>query len=168
MIKLIACMDKNRGIGKDNAMPWHLPKELAYFKEITENNIVVMGRKTYESIGKPLPNRVNIVISSTQDISNDSTLTFPSIDNFMSFLDAYKLVDIMTGEGLDIYIIGGATIYEQFLPYADELYITTINAEFDCDTFFPEFSSEWTPFIESAVPIVDNGYELHFARYIKE
>jgi dihydrofolate reductase len=161
-------MDKNRGIGKNNSIPWHLPKELAYFKKITENNIVVMGRKTYESIGKPLPNRVNIVISGTQDISNDSTLTFPSVDNFMSFLNAYKLVDIMTGEGLDIYIIGGATIYEQFLPYADELYITTINEEFDCDTFFPKFGDEWTPIIESAVPIVDNGYELHFARYIKE
>lgn len=164
MLSLIVCMDKNRGIGKNNSMPWHLPKELAYFKEITEGNLVVFGKNTWDSLPrKPLPYRKNAVITRDFRFHMSNVWTFHDIDDILWFARHDK-----TYKDKEVFICGGQSLYEQCLPYADNLYVTTINAEFDCDTFFPDFGSEWTPFIENAVPIIDNGYELHFARYTRK
>lgn len=156
MLNLIVCMDKNRGIGKDNAMPWHLPNELKYFKKTTTGHVVVMGRKTYESIGRPLSNRVNVAISNTME-NTDEVPVYSDIEHFINTVrDVEK--DI---KGINTFVIGGASIYEQFLPYADRLYITVINAEFDCDTFFPDFDIKDWRVVDNWTD-EDNGYDLEY------
>lgn len=150
MISLITCMDKNRGIGKNNSMPWHLPKDLKYFKEVTDGSVIIMGRKTYKSLPRMLPNREHVVISES------IKWAFSSVDDALHYAKQRKK---------NIFVIGGATIYEQCIPYADRLYITRINAEFDCDVFFPEIDNSWHRVADSPIPIVDNGYELDFAIY---
>ncbi len=134
MIYIIVAMDKNRVIGKNNMIPWHISEEVSNFKKLTTGNTVIMGRKTFESIGRPLPNRNNIVISSSM----------PSTAG----LDVCKTI----GEGIiaaksygkDIFIIGGATVYEQTLPLADKMFISYVKGEYEGDVFFPEFEeNEW-------------------------
>lgn len=123
MIKIIAAVGKNYELGKDNDLIWHIPEDLKYFKETTMGQTVVMGRKTYESIGKPLPNRENIVITS-REIEGVTTLQSPE-----DILDMDR----------DVFIIGGNSIYSYFVPYADEIYLTEIDAESNADVFFPKF-----------------------------
>ena len=135
-IKIIVAIDKNNGIGKDNKIPWYFPSDLKYFAKLTKgtgNNAVLMGRKTYESIGKPLPNRINIVISSQSFISNSSNLIY--VNNLQS------IQSVLTPYAIDtLWIIGGASLYQNFLSRSnaiDEVYVTEIDNSFDCDTFFP-------------------------------
>lgn len=129
-------MDKNRLIGKDNQLPWHLPNDLKYFKEVTMGHKIVMGRKTFESIGKPLPGRENIVLSTNPNFVADGCKMYHSIDAFLQ--DTKKRLDE------EFFIIGGAMIYETFLPHADRLYITEIDGEFEGDTYFPNFNKhDW-------------------------
>lgn len=120
MISIIVAMDKNRLIGAEGKLPWHLPADLKFFKEVTLGQIVVMGSKTFESIGKPLPNRINMVLSR----KNGCTIQ--------------RVLDLASGN--NIFVIGGAEVYKQFIPIADRLIITHINSEFSGDTYFPEFS----------------------------
>ncbi|MGI2067097.1 type 3 dihydrofolate reductase [Shewanella sp. MF08487] len=126
-IAMIAAMANNRVIGKNNKMPWHLPEDLRHFKAITLGKPVVMGRKTFESIGRPLPGRHNIVISRQTD------LVITGVTCVTSF-DAAK--DIV-GDCEELVIIGGGQLYAELLPYADTLYLTQINLEVEGDTFFP-------------------------------
>lgn len=140
MINLITCMGKNNEIGLNNDMPWGrgLPEDLKYFKEKTLNKTVIMGRKTFDSIltslGKPLPKRNNVVLTKQIFRSNYSNVS--SCNSVEEVLDKYK--------GEDIFIIGGASIYEQFLPYANRLFITEIEEVFEADTFFPKIDlKEW-------------------------
>lgn len=137
MISLLLAMDKNHVIGYQNDMPWHLPKDLKFFRETTTGHTVIMGRKTYESIGKPLPNRKNIVLTRSET-------NFPEGVEVMNDIEAiYELNAQQPDE--EIFIIGGGKIYEQVMPHADRMYITEIDAAFDGDTFFPKFSEkEWT------------------------
>lgn len=129
IISLIAAMANNRVIGKDNAMPWHLPADLAHFKAVTLGKPIIMGRKTYESIGRPLPGRKNIVIS------RDSSYTLEGCETANSLENAMELVSDVE----ELMIIGGGHLYSQALPLANRLYLTFIDLDIDGDTQFPKF-----------------------------
>lgn len=137
ILSVIVAMAHNRVIGLNNQMPWHLPADLAWFKKNTLNKPVIMGRKTFESIGRPLPNRHNIVISrqiesSDNKISNVSWVK--SIDEAISLAQAQQPDEV--------FIIGGGNIYQQVLPLIDRLYLTHIDAELQGDTYFPDYLPE--------------------------
>lgn len=139
MIYMIAAISKNNQIGLNRQMPWHLPEDLQYFKEITTGHTVVMGRKTYESIGRLLPNRHNIILTNQTDfrLSSSDPLTpvtiMHSLDSVLNFL-AKEQVN---------FIIGGGEIYKAFLPYADRLYLTLIDQEVEGDTSFPSYKHDF-------------------------
>ena len=134
IISLIAAMDKNRLIGKENGMPWYLPADFKHFKEITMGKPIIMGRKTYESIGKPLPGRLNIVISR-------SGFTAAGITSASSIEEALDIVKEMD----EVMIIGGANIYQQMIDEADKMYLTHVDAICNGDAWFPEFNlADWT------------------------
>jgi dihydrofolate reductase len=134
MISMIAAMAENRVIGKDGGMPWHLPGDLRFFKETTYGKTVVMGRKTYESIGKPLPGRKNVVMTSRTNFQPEGVTVVHTKEDVLQ----------LEKKEQELVIMGGATLYEAFMPEADRLYLTRIEKEFSGDTFFPEFNeSEW-------------------------
>jgi dihydrofolate reductase len=134
-VAMIWAMAENRVIGRDNKLPWHLPNDLKYFKRLTTGKPVVMGRKTYESIGRPLPNRVNIVVTRDESFKADGVKIVHSLQAAMDLAEAESLVS-----GADeVIIMGGAEIYKQGLEFADRLYITFVHAEVPGDAFFPEF-----------------------------
>ncbi len=131
MIAAIVAMDNTSLIGRNGVLPWHYPEDLAYFKRVTLNQTVLMGRKTYDSIvkqlGKALPNRRNIVLSTTLKNLKDAEV----IDRLDDFLTSYP-------KDSPLFIIGGAKVYETALPYCDRLYITHINETYEGDTYFPK------------------------------
>lgn len=128
-ISLIVAMAKNRIIGKDNQMPWHLPADLGHFKTVTLGKPIIMGRKTYESIGRPLPGRKNIVMSRDKDYKLEGCETVTSLE------EAIKLVEDVE----EIMIIGGGFLYTECIPQADKLYLTFIDLDVEGDTQFPQF-----------------------------
>lgn len=132
---MIAAMAEDRVIGLNNEMPWHLPADLQFFKRVTLGKPVIMGRKTYQSIGRPLPGRKNIVLT------RDSALQIDGVDCVQTLEQAAELV----GDVEEVMIIGGATIYEQFLAQADRLYLTFIDLKTEGDTQFPDYqqAGEW-------------------------
>jgi dihydrofolate reductase len=133
-ISLIVAMAANRAIGLNNKMPWHLSADLKKFKQITMGSPILMGRKTYESIGRPLPGRRNIIISRNADYQQDGCLIFSNLEKAIASCQQYD----------ELFIIGGAKLYESTLPVADKLYLTEINKEFEADTFFPVINrDEW-------------------------
>lgn len=129
LISLIAAMANNRIIGKDNQMPWHLPADLAHFKALTLGKPIIMGRKTYESIGRALPGRKNIVMS------RDKEYKCEDCETVTSFEAAIKLVEDVE----EVMIIGGGYLYAETMPQADKLYLTFIDLDVEGDTQFPEF-----------------------------
>jgi dihydrofolate reductase len=131
MIKIIVAMSKNRVIGNDNKLIWKLSSDLKRFKELTTGNPVVMGRKTYESIGKPLPNRRNIIITRQPDYKVDECEIVSSLEEAL----------LITSN--DCFIIGGGEIYNQSLSLANKIYLTLVKEEFEGDTQFPEIDSSW-------------------------
>ena len=138
MISLVAAIGKNRELGLGNKIPWYLPDDFRHFKELTRGHAVIMGRKTFESIGKPLPDRKNIVITRQSDYQAPGCVIAGSLE------EALKIA----GEGADaateIFIIGGAEIYKLGLPFARKIYLTAVDAKVPADTFFPELDeSEW-------------------------
>lgn len=139
-ISLIAAMANDRVIGKQGDMPWHLPGELQYFKSLTMGKPIVMGRKTFESIGRPLPGRYNIVISrNAGDLPQEVTV----VDSPAAAIAAAMAEAERNGQTLnEIMIIGGGQIYQAFLPLATRLYLTHIDLEVDGDTWFPEYHPE--------------------------
>lgn len=130
LISMIAAMAHNRVIGADNAMPWHLPADLKHFKQTTLGKPVIMGRKTYESIGKALPGRQNIVVS------RDESYTLGDADVVHSCEGALERV----GEVDEVMIIGGGMLYQHFLPMTQRLYLTEIDLQVAGDTFFPDYA----------------------------
>ena len=134
MLSIIVAVAKNNVIGKDNQLIWHLPEDLKRFKEITSGHTIIMGRKTFESLGRVLPNRKHIILCNDADLNiKDENVTI--VD------DINKLGEYINKEE-ENFIIGGATIYKLMLPKVDKLYITKINQEFDGDVYFPEISEE--------------------------
>ena len=133
MISLIAAIGKNNELGKGNTLLWHIPADMKHFREITRGHTVIMGRKTFESIGRPLPDRRNIVITRDKNYLRDS------VDVVHSLEEAIMSARTPLAENEEIFIIGGAEIYKQAFAFADKLYITHIDAEDkDADAFFPE------------------------------
>lgn len=158
-INMIVAIDENNGIGKNNTLPWHLPADLKHFKMITSGHPIIMGRKTFDSIGKVLPNRRNIVIS------RQSGLIIPGAELSSSLEHAIVLCE---GEK-DVFVIGGAQIFEQALSIATVLYLTVIHQNFDADVFFPKiYMNEWTK--EETIlnePDEKNLYSYSFIKYKK-
>lgn len=153
IISMIAAMANDRIIGKDNQMPWHLPADFAWFKRSTMGKPVVMGRKTYDSIGRPLPGRQNIVIS------RDASLVIESVDTVTSIEEALQVA----GDVEEVMIIGGGTIYEACLPKANKLYVTHIEAEIQGDTQFPAWGDEFKEtYSESYSADEKNAYDMRF------
>ena len=134
IVSIIAAMDRNHLIGNNNQLPWHLPADFAHFKSVTMGKPVVMGRKTFESIGKPLPGRTNIVLSRNPDTRFEGVLCVSR------FKDAVAAVP----DAEEIMIIGGSTIYEMLLPQVNRMYLTYVDAGFEGDAWFPAFKeSDW-------------------------
>lgn len=132
MITLIAALAENRVIGKDNDLIWHLSADLKRFKALTTGHHIIMGRKTFESIGKPLPNRTTVIISRNTDYKVDGCFTVHSLQAAIDFAKADE----------QAFIIGGAEIYKQALSLVDRMELTRVEAEFDGDAFFPEFDEK--------------------------
>lgn len=134
-LALIWAMSENRVIGRNNKLPWHLPNDLKYFKQVTTGKPVIMGRKTYDSIGKPLPNRVNIVITRDEAYQAEGVKVVHSLEAALELAEAECLVHGVE----EAMVIGGAEIYKQALPQAERLYITFVHAHVEGDAEFPEF-----------------------------
>ncbi len=128
MISIIVATDKNGAIGKDNALLWHLPNDLKRFKAITSGHPVIMGRKTYESIGKPLPNRRNVIISNNKNYKIDGCEVVHSLKEAMELC-----------KDTNVFIIGGGTIYKEAMHIADKLYLTLVDVELEADTHLENF-----------------------------
>ena len=125
-ILMIAALDRNRVIGRDGKLPWHISEDLKRFKRLTKGHVVLMGRKTYESLGKPLPDRRNVVLSSGP---------IPGVESYRSLAEALRaLKDERT-----VFVIGGGEVFRQALPIADGLHLTIVDGEHEGDTFFPEY-----------------------------
>ncbi|HCA25402.1 MAG TPA: type 3 dihydrofolate reductase [Pseudomonas sp.] len=156
-LALIAAMARNRVIGRDNAMPWHLPEDLRYFKAKTLGKPIVMGRKTFDSLGRPLPGRTNIVVSRQADLTLDGAQVFASIDDALNAARQQAQAD-----GVDeVMVIGGDNLYRQTLERADRIYLTRIDSEPEGDAWFPDFDEQaWTLASERAVA-AGEGYPAH-------
>ena len=153
-------MDKNRLIGNNNQLPWHLPADLALFKKTTLGKPIIMGRKTFDSIGKALPGRQNIVITSNQSWTAEGCDIANSID---------QAVDL-AGDSAEIMLIGGASLYQQTIDRAACLYLTLINGEFSGDTWFPEINQrQWWVETETFFEADHrNQHSFSFVKFIRE
>lgn len=132
-IAMIAAIGRNRELGKYNKLLWHIPQDMQRFREITRGHVVILGRKTYESIGKALPGRPNIVVSHDRTYHRDGITVAHS---FAEALEKAKQI-----EKSEIFIIGGARIYEQAIPFADILYLTLVDSTYDADAYFPDYQA---------------------------
>lgn len=142
MLALIVAHTKNRVIGKGGEIPWKIKREQWRFRELTTGNVVIMGRRSFKEIGKPLPGRYTIVVSKTKKFESENCTTA------ISLKEALKIADSFGNK--DIYIAGGARLYEEAIDLVDVMYITEIDAEVDGDTFFPEFDTEQFGRVEEA------------------
>lgn len=139
-LSLIVAMAQNRVIGINNNLPWHLSEDLKYFKRVTMGKAIIMGRKTYESIGKPLPGRTNIVVTRNEDYIADGIKVVHSLDEAIKLSENIALID----DSEEAMVIGGAELYQQALVKADRIYLTEVHAEVQGDAYFPEFNrDEW-------------------------
>jgi dihydrofolate reductase len=132
MIIMIAAVAENNALGKNNDLLWHLPNDFKRFKEITSGHHIIMGRKTFESFPKPLPNRTHVIISRQKDFSKEGCIVVQDLENALAVCPKNE----------DVFIIGGGEIYKQFLPFADQLDITRVHNSFDADVYFPEIDSQ--------------------------
>lgn len=133
MISIIAAVSSNGVIGKEGKLPWYIPEDLKHFKKLTSGNVVIMGRKTYESIGKPLPNRVNIVITRDKNKIINGCITVNSIEEAIR----------KAGNDKQIFIIGGGEIYKKSLNFANKIYLTKVHQNIEGDTYFPTLNENW-------------------------
>lgn len=157
-ISLVVATSKNNGIGKNNQLLWHLPNDLKFFKSTTSGHTVIMGRKTYESIGKALPNRRNIVITRQHDFHPENVEIVNSLE---------KAIQACQSEE-EIFIIGGAEIYRQTLPIADRLYLTKVDVELEADAFFPPIQFEEWNILEHESHLADEKHAYNYEFLILE
>src|SRR5690625_2976121 len=155
MITFIVAMDNNRVIGFNNDMPWHLPRDLQYFKKRTLGHTIIMGRKTFDSLGRVLPNRQHIVLTRQH-------LQLP--DEVEVINDIKDIITMASKTDDELFIIGGGNLFTQLLPYADRMYITKIDATFDGDVFFPDFDEKEWEIVSNEKGIRDenNPYDYYF------
>jgi dihydrofolate reductase len=159
MISIILAMDKNKLIGSKNGLPWRLPADLAYFKKITIGHTIIMGRKTYESIGRPLPGRRNVILTRDYSFVAEGCIICNTLDDALKF-----------GHNEEVFVIGGAEIYSQFLPYARKLYITKIDEAFEGDTYFDEIDFRKWRLVSKQAGTKDekNPYTYYFLVYERD
>lgn len=162
ILSIISAIGKNGELGKDNHLLWNLPADMKHFRETTSGHPVIMGRKTYESIGHPLPKRENVVITRDANWHNGEVLRIAH--SFEEALSAYK------GSDVEVFIIGGGQLYHEAIPIADRLYITHIDAETEADTFFPNID----PTVWKEVSRVahkkdhENSHDFDFTVYVRK
>jgi len=159
MLSLIVAMDKNRVIGYKNDMPWHLPNDLRYFKERTTGHTIIMGRKTFDSLGRVLPNRKHLVLTRSERQFPEGVEAFHDID------DVLQYVNNNTDE--EIFVIGGGQLFKMMLPHVDKMYITEIDEEFAGDVYFPSFKdAEWELTSKEKGPKDEqNPYDYYYLVY---
>lgn len=153
-LSAVVAMSENRVIGKDNQLPWHLPADLRHFKQITMGKPILMGRKTFESIGRALPGRTNIVITRDSHFNAPNCLVVNSIETAL----------VSAGDQEEVFVIGGAQLFQQMLAQIQRLYLTVIHKNFDGDAFFPELNmNEWREIKhENHEPDDQNKYDYSF------
>jgi dihydrofolate reductase len=151
LLTIIVATDAQRGIGIDNALPWKLPEDMAHFKRLTTGHAIIMGRKTYDSIGRPLPNRRNIVITRNAGWRAEGVETVHSLEAARALVAAEA----------EAFIIGGAQVYAEALAMADQLIVTEIAQSFECDAFFPPLGAEWQE-MERQAHVSANGLPYAF------
>ena len=159
MLSIIVAIAKNNAIGKDNKLLWHLPEDLKRFKRLTTGHNIIMGRKTFESLGKVLPNRHHIILC------NDAKLNIE--DENVEILDDISKLDKYINSEEENFVIGGATMYKLLMPYAKKMYITEIDKDFDGDVYFPEISlNEWKATEREQGPEDnENDFEYEYVTY---
>jgi dihydrofolate reductase len=164
-IVLIAAFAQNRVVGIENRLPWHLPEDLKYFKRTTSGKAIIMGRKTYDSIGRPLPNRTNIVITRNPNFTAPGIKVVASLEGAIELAKEVNYINDVD----EVMIIGGASIYESALPIADRLYLTHVHAEVEGDAYFPEVNfQKWTETSrEDYKSSEKNPYDYSFVVYEK-
>ncbi|MGB5275946.1 MAG: type 3 dihydrofolate reductase [Gammaproteobacteria bacterium] len=157
LVSIIAAMDRNRLIGNKNQLPWHLPADLAHFKQVTLGKPVIMGRKTYESIGRPLPGRDNIVLTRSAQFQAEGVFVANSLQQALKHAAGAE----------EAMVIGGSAIYELVLPRADRLYITYVEDSYQGDAWFPEIDPKQWDLITSEQHVADqkNPSTLRFVTY---
>jgi dihydrofolate reductase len=158
IVSIIAAIGTNQELGKNNKLLWHIPQDFARFKKITLSHPVIMGRTTFCSIGKPLPGRVNIVVTRDKNFKADRVIICHSLEEA---IDKAKRKD-----NKEIFVIGGGQIYEQAIKFADKLYLTLVKGNFDADTFFPDYS-QFTKVVYKKEGQDDN-YRYTFLELVKE
>ena len=159
ILSLIAAMDKNRLIGKNNKLPWHLPADLMHFKTVTMGKPILMGRKTYDSIGRPLPGRQNIILTRG-DVEIEGVTVVNSIDEAIA----------AAGDVEEVMVIGGSSIYDLVLPKVQRMYLSFVEGVFEGDAWFPEFNeSEWEiTETKTQAPDEKNAHACRFVTYTKK
>ena len=162
MLSIIVAVAKNNVIGKDNKLIWHLPEDLKRFKRITSGKNIIMGRKTFESLGRILPNRKHIILCNDMEmnIDDDRVVVLEDISMLKDYIDSDE----------ETFVIGGATIYKLLMPMCNKLYITHIDEEFDGDVYFPEIDlNVWKEdVIEKGITNEDNPYSYKYVTYIRK
>lgn len=162
MLSIIVAIAKNNVIGKDNKLIWHLPEDLKRFKKITTGHTIIMGRKTFESLGRVLPNRKHIVLCNDAQLNID--------DKNVEIINSVDKLEKYENSENENFVIGGASIYKLLLPKTNKLYITRINQEFEGDVYFPEINeSEWK-IVEQEKGIKDenNPYDYEYITYVRK
>ena len=159
MISLLVAHDPNRVIGMNNDLPWHIPEDLAYFKKMSMGKAMVMGRKTFESIGRPLPGRLSIIVTRNETYSAEGAVVVHNLNDAITRAEEYAE---------EVMIIGGAEIFSTALGIADRLYITYIQKQYEGDTFFPSYGPEWKLISTSEVHITEDEIPYSFLVYEKE
>lgn len=160
MVTIIAAVGRNKALGKNNDLIWHLPADLRRFKKVTRGHHVIMGRKTFESLGKPLPSRTNIIVSRNPDYTAEGCIVVNSLEEALKNAKSDP----------NPYILGGAEIYKQALSVADQMDLTLVHNDFDADTFFPDFSEEnWIEITrQDFEKDEENPYDFSFVQYKKK
>ncbi|RKR09709.1 dihydrofolate reductase [Flavobacterium sp. 90] len=160
MIIMIAAVAENNALGKNNELVWHLPNDFKRFKSLTTNHHIIMGRKTFESFPKPLPNRVHVIITRQTDYNPEGCIVVDSIEKAIAACP----------ENEDSYIIGGGEIYNLGLPYADIIEITKVHHTFEADTFFPKINDREWQLVETEENFKDDKhlYDYTYETYIKK
>lgn len=159
-ISMIAAISRNNYIGKANKLPWHIEEDLQYFKQVTLGHTIIMGRKTFESIGRPLPSRRNIVLTRDKDFS------VPGVEIIHSFEDVLQLA---IAEENETFIIGGGEIYTLFIPYANKLYLTLVDIDIKGDILFPCYSNNFIQVsCKSGISSSNIGFDYYFTEWVRK
>jgi dihydrofolate reductase len=157
-VSVIAAVADNNAIGLDNGLPWHLPEDLKHFRSLTMGHHIIMGRKTYESLGRLLPGRTTVIVTRQTDYCIEGALVAGSLEEAVS----------LCGSDDEVFVIGGAELYKLALPAADRLYLTEVNGEFAADTFFPEYDkAAWREVARERL-VSESGLAFSFVVYERQ